>query len=178
MNKVFKRARAAVVTPSTCTRRIFATSVALATFSLVTTRSYGHGVSQGALFLDHPYAVPSLAGVNNGAAYLRGINNKGEQPDRLISASSPVAARVELHQMALEGDVMRMRQVPFVVLPAKAVTPLRHDGTFHLMLVDLKQPLKDGDRFDLTLNFEHAGSQTVKVWVQTPRVIPSDAHRH
>jgi copper(I)-binding protein len=140
---------------------------------------FGHGTSKGDLVLDHPYATPSLAGVKNGSAYLRGINNKGDKPDRLVSASSPVARRVELHRMELEGAVMRMREVPAIDLPAKTVTELRHGGSYHLMLMDLKQPLKDGDRFDMTLNFERAGKQTVKVWVQQPRDLSTGStHQH
>ena len=54
-------------------------------------------------------------------------------------------------------------------LPAKSVTLLRHTGDYQLSLIKLKRPLTDGDQFDLTLNFKHAGSQTVNVWVQTPR---------
>jgi len=137
-----------------------------------------HDVKTGDLVLDHAYAMPSLAGVANGAAYLRGIRNRGDQPDRLIGASSPVAARVELHRMMLDAGVMRMREVPFIELPAQAETALRHGGDYHLMLVDLKRRLQDGDRFDLTLKFERAGTQTVKVWVQTPRESASSGHRH
>lgn len=151
---------------------------ALLALALVAPAAHSHGTRHGDLVLDHPYAVPSLAGVANGAAYLRGIQNKGRQTDRLLSASSPVAARVELHRMALDGGVMRMREVPAIELPANKTTPLRHSGEYHLMLMDLKQPLKDGDRFDLTLNFERAGAQTVKVWVQTPRSAPTGAHSH
>jgi len=150
-------------------RRRLSLGAALVAFSLVGTSAYSHGTSVGSLHLDHPYAVPSLAGVNNGAAYLRGIKNKGQQPDKLLGASSNVAARVELHRMQLDAGVMRMRAVPFIALPAGQTTLLRHGGEHHLMLMDLKRPLKDGDRFDMTLNFERAGSQTVRVWVQTPR---------
>ncbi len=128
-----------------------------------------HGVTAGTLVLDHPYALPSLAGAANGAAYLRGIHNRGATADRLIGADTPVAARVELHRMALDGGVMRMREVPFIALPPDSQVPLRHGGEYHLMLIHLKRPLKDGDRFDMTLKFEHARPQTVKVWVQTPR---------
>ncbi len=128
-----------------------------------------HGTHAGDLLLEHPYAVPSLQGSANGAAYLRGIRNSGSQPDRLIGASTPVAERVELHQMTLDAGVMRMRAIPAIELPAGAEVPLRHGGTYHLMLLNLKRPLVDGDRFDLTLDFERAGRQTVKVWVQTPR---------
>lgn len=150
-------------------RRQLTLATALALLSLADASAYGHGTAVGDLQLDHPYAVPSLAGVNNGAAYLRGIQNKGQQPDKLLSASSDVAARVELHRMGLDAGVMRMREVPFIALPAGQTTLLRHGGEHHLMLMDLKRPLKDGDRFDMTLNFERAGSQTVRVWVQTPR---------
>lgn len=150
----------------------------LVALCVVSGAAHAHGVSQGNLLLDHPYAVPSLAGVSNGAAYLRGIKNRGDLPDRLLSASSPIAARVELHRSVLDGGVMRMRAVPAIDLPPQAVTPLRHSGEYHLMLIDLKQPLKDGDRFDMTLNFERAGTQTVKVWVQTPRDASRNQHSH
>lgn len=145
---------------------------------VVSTVAYCHDVSKGDLLLDHPYAVPSLVGVNNGAAYLRGIKNRGDQADRLLSASSPAAARVELHRMSLDAGVMRMREVPAIDLPPQTLTLLRHSGEYHLMLIDLKQPLKDGDRFDLTLNFERAGTQTVRVWVQTPRDASRSEHKH
>lgn len=137
-----------------------------------------HDERVGELTLDHPYATPSLAGSAHGAAYLKGIRNRGEQADRLVGASTPVATRVELHRRALDAGVMRMREVPYIELPPKADTPLRHGGEYHLMLIDLKQPLKDGERFDLTLHFERAGTRTVKVWVQTPRGETRGAHRH
>jgi copper(I)-binding protein len=74
---------------------------------------------------------------------------------------------------------MRMREVPAIDLPPKTVIELRHGGSYHLMLMDLKQPLKDGDRFDMTLNFERAGKQTVKVWVQQPRDLSTGStHQH
>lgn len=175
MNHVFHRG-----TAHAWAHRIFSGRAVrvLAAAAVVSTAAYGHGVSHGDLVLDHPYAVPSLAGVNNGAAYLRGIKNQGDQPERLLSTSSPVAARVELHRMALDAGVMRMREVAAIELPPHTVTPLRHNGAYHLMLMDLKQPLKDGDRFDLTLNFERSGSQTVKVWVQTPRDTATSEHQH
>jgi copper(I)-binding protein len=137
-----------------------------------------HSVSQGDLQLDHPYAVPSAPGEPHGKAYLRGIKNSGAQADRLLSASTPLAARVELHRLKPDANGLRGRQVEAIVLPPKTVTRLRHTGDYQLTLIDLKQALQDGDRFDLTLNFEHAGSQTVKVWVQTPRDMPGPHHAH
>lgn len=150
----------------------------LAALAIAATTVHGHDSTQGDLVLDHPYAVSSLAGVKQGAAYLRGIQNRGDKPDRLISASSPIAARVQLQRLTLEGGVMRASEVPAIELPPKSVTLLRHTGDYQLTLIDLKQRLKNGDRFDLTLNFERAGSQTVKVWVQTPRAASSGEHHH
>jgi len=129
------------------------------------------------LELDHPYAVPSAPGESHGKAYLRGIANAGTRPERLLGASTPIATKVELHSLKPDANGLRGKQVDAIDLPAKSVTRLRHTGDYQLTLIDLKKPLKDGDRFDLTLNFERAGSQTVKVWVQTPRdAVPAHSH--
>ncbi len=156
-----------------------AKALGLLVVALLSAEAFAHGVSKGDLLIDHPYAVPSLKGVANGSAYFRGIKNKGDKPDRLLTASTPVAERVEVHRMVTEAGVMRMREVAGIDLPPGAITSLRHGGEYHLMLMNLKQPLKDGDRFDLTVNFERAGAQTVKVWVQTPRDASQDnQHKH
>ncbi|WP_348754227.1 copper chaperone PCu(A)C [uncultured Aquincola sp.] len=137
-----------------------------------------HDFKLGALRIDHPYATPTPAGVANGAAYLRGIRNTGGQADRLVGASTPAAARVEIHRSVLDADnVMRMRAVDGIDLPPKSEVQVRHGGEYHLMLIDLKRPLKDGDRFTITLRFEKAGEREVTAWVQTPRGQP-EAHRH
>lgn len=129
-----------------------------------------HDFKLGPLRIDHPYATPTPRGAAHGAAYLRGIRNTGEQPDRLIGASTPVARSVEIHRSVVDAQsVMRMRAVDGIDLPPKAEVRLRHGGEHHLMLIDLKQPLKDGDRFPITLRFQKAGEREVMVWVQTPR---------
>lgn len=145
--------------------------------SCVMSCAFAHGTQSGGLLLDHPYAVPSQAGQTFGKAYLRGIQNTGGQADKLLSASTPVANQVTLHSLKMDGNGLQGTQVAAIDLPAKSVTKLRHTGDYQLTLIDLKAPLKDGDRFDLTLNFQHAGSQTVKVWVQTPREAAA-AHGH
>ena len=70
------------------------------------------------------------------------------------------------------------RELAAIELPAGQTTLLRHRGNYHLALIQLKRPLREGDRFDLTLHFERSGSQTVKVWVQTPRDSASAVHQH
>ena len=140
-----------------------------------------HGVKAGDLIIDHPYATPSRPGLTTGAVYFRAIKNNGTEPDRLLSARTPAAATVELHRMEMDGDVMRMLAVPAVELPAKTEVRLRHGSAngHHLMLLGLKAPLKDGDRFPVTLTFQRAGEREVMVWVQTPRSATGEsAHAH
>ena len=144
-------------------------------------KAYAHDFKQGDLVIDHPYATPSLAGTRNGSVYFKSLRNRGGQADKLIAAKSTLAERVELHQMQMDGHVMRMREVPAIDLPARSEVNLRHGGagTHHLMLLNLKQPLKDGDRFDLELVFEKAGTRKVNVWVQAPRAgSSSSSHQH
>ena len=144
-------------------------------------KAYAHDFKQGDLVIDHPYATPSLAGTRNGSVYFKSLRNRGGQADKLIAAKSSAAERVELHQMQMDGHVMRMREVPAIDLPARSEVNLSHGGagTHHLMLLNLKQPLKDGDRFDLELVFEKAGTRKVNVWVQTPRAgSSSSSHQH
>ena len=129
-----------------------------------------HDFKAGSLVIDHPYATPSLGGVTRGALYFRTLKNTGREADRLIGARTPVASSVEIHSSTMDGDVMRMRQVEALELSAGSEMKLRHSGgSHHLMLVGLKQPLKEGDRFPVTLRFERAGEREVTVWVQQPR---------
>jgi len=88
------------------------------------------------------------------------IHNKSSSPDHLIRATSPLAARVEMHVHLHDGDVMRMRQVKGYDLPAKGSLELK-PGIAHLMFVDIKQPFKEGEKIPVTLRFERAGEVTV-----------------
>jgi copper(I)-binding protein len=136
-----------------------------------------HDFKAGALVIDHPYATPTPAGARTGAVYFRALKNTGREADRLLGASTPAAASVEIHRSTMDGDVMRMRQLDALALPAGAELKLRHGGELHLMLIELKAPLKEGDRFALRLRFERAGEREVTVWVQQPRDGAS-GHRH
>jgi len=86
---------------------------------------------------------------------------------RLVSVSSPAAGVVEIHEMAMEKDVMRMRQVPGLDLAAGRTVELKPGG-YHVMLMDLKQPLKGGDSVPLTLTFEDATKQRFTQEVEAP----------
>jgi copper(I)-binding protein len=86
---------------------------------------------------------------------------------RLVSASSPVAGVVEIHEMAMENDIMKMRQVPGLDLAAGRTTELKPGG-FHVMLMDLKAPVKSGDLVPLTLVFEDATKQRFTQEIKAP----------
>jgi len=139
-----------------------------------------HDFKAGEIVIDHPYATPSIAGTTTGGAYFRSLTNRGKAADRIVGASTPVAERVELHSMVMDGDVMRMRQVPAIDLPPGQEVRMRHGQPgLHLMLINLKKPLADGERFDLTLRFERNGERKVTVWVQQPRDAgTAPAHKH
>ncbi len=90
--------------------------------------------------------------------------NTAAQADRLVRARSPAAARVELHESAMQGGVMRMRQVDGVDLPAGATVSLAPSGT-HLMLVAPTGPLVAGQQVEVTLSFAHAPDLVVHLKV-------------
>lgn len=108
------------------------------------------------------WSRPTVQGQKAGGSFLR---IESPTADRLVGGSSPVAGRVELHTMKMEGDVMRMREVDGIEVPAGQAVALQPGG-LHLMLMDLKSPLKAGDRFPLTLKFEKAGEVPVQVEVR------------
>lgn len=116
------------------------------------------------------------AGANaNGGAFLV-MRNGGAQPDRLVSASAAVARRVELHTMIRDGDVMRMRAVEAIPVPAGQSVELRPGG-LHVMLIGLNEPLAQGSQVPLVLRFERAGEVRVMLSIQAPGA-RMPAHQH
>jgi len=139
-------------------------SLALA---VVAGAAFAHGATVGDIEIGHPYAKPSLPGTTNGAAYFATLENTGNSADRLLRASTPMATRVELHTMAVDAQgVMRMREIDGIALAPHAKIQMRPGSGMHLMLIGLKEPLKDGARFPMTLDFERAGKVEVTVIVE------------
>ncbi len=103
-------------------------------------------------------ATPGGAKVASG--YMT-ITNKGPAADRLLGGRTDIAAKVEVHEMATKDGVMTMREVKDGVPVAPGATVRLAPGGFHLMLVDIKKPLKQGDKVTVTLNFEKAGQREV-----------------
>jgi copper(I)-binding protein len=134
---------------------------------------HAHEYKLGAIAIGHPHARFTVAGQTAGGGFMKLVNNGAA--DRLLSASAPVCDRVEMHTMRMEGDVMRMRQLETIELPASKTVELKPGG-LHLMLVGLKAPLKAGERFPLTLRFEKAGEVTVEVAIEAPK--GAAEHKH
>jgi copper(I)-binding protein len=127
--------------------------------------------------IDHPYAAPTVPGASTGAVYL-GLRNGTKAADRLVSASTPRAKRVELHSMARVNDVMRMREVDAIELKPGARLDMKPGAAFHLMMVELAAPLKPGEKFPLTLEFAASGRIEVSVTVETPKPAAKAQHQH
>ncbi len=118
----------------------------------------------GAISIVDPHAGATAAGQPTGGAFMKLVNRGGG--DRLLSVSAAILRSVELHQMKMDGDVMRMRQVDAIELPAGETVELA-PGAYHVMFVGLKAPLKAGGSFPLTLKFEKAGALTVPVKIDS-----------
>src|ERR1044071_6471967 len=105
--------------------------------------------------IDTPWSRATPPGVKIAAGYMI-IRNKAATPDRLIGASSPLAATVETHVTVKDGEIMRMRPVKGYDIPANGSFELKAGGS-HLMFVDIKRPFKEGERIPATLRFAKAG---------------------
>lgn len=89
------------------------------------------------------------------------------QGAKLVGGSTPVAAALEVHEMKMEGDVMKMRALTTLDLPAGQAVALKPGG-YHIMLIGLKGPLSAGDTVPLTLTFQGADGKTSTVEVKAP----------
>ena len=123
-----------------------------------------HNHEKGEIQIRHPWSRATAPGAKVAAGYME-LRNSGTRPDRLLSAETPVAKRVEMHVTQRDGEVMRMRQVQSFEVPARERYEMRPGGS-HLMLVDIVRALKKGERFPMKLRFERAGEIEVQVEVQ------------
>ena len=105
----------------------------------------------------HPWARATPGGVKVGGAYLE-VKAAAGKGDRLIAVKSPVAGSAEIHSHITEGGISRMRRVDGIAI-AGGKSVVLAPGGYHIMLMDLEQPLKEGDLMKLTLVFEKAGER-------------------
>ena len=144
--------------------------------ALLAVPAFAHDYKLGAIQINHPWSRATAPSAPSGAGYLV-IVNTGPTPDRLVSARSSASAMVQIHEMKMDGNVMRMREVEKgLEIPAGGTVTLAPDG-FHLMMMGLKGPLKEGTRVPVTLVFEKAGSIDVEFQVEPIGASPS-MHSH
>ena len=132
----------------------------------------------GDLVVSEPWSQELPPNAPTVAAYFV-IHNTGESPDRLLSVETPVAEKAELHEHVMQGDLMKMQQVPSVAVPAKGELTFA-PMAYHVMLMNPtdRSLLTDGKRFPLTMHFEKAGDVTVEVAVQKKPPEATQAHAH
>ncbi len=118
--------------------------------------AHAEEVRAGDLVITQAWSRATPGGAKIGGGFLT-IENKGSTPDRLIGGSADVAGKVEVHEMAMNNGVMTMRALDkgLTIEPGKTVKLA--PGGYHLMMFDLKSPLKQGDKLPVTLEFEKAG---------------------
>ena len=130
----------------------------------------------GNISITDPHARPTVPGQPGGAAYLT-LENTGSSADRLVGVASPIAQSTEIHTMRMDGDVMRMREAGELPLAPAAKVEMKPGMGYHIMLNGLKQPLKEGATFPITLTFEKAGKIEVPVVVDGKQAKPA-GHGH
>lgn len=147
---------------------------------LLTSAAIAQEYRAGNLSIQHPWSRETAAGQVAGGGFLT-VTNNNDRDDRLLSGTSPVAGEVQIHTMTIDGGVMRMRQLSDgIAIPAKGSLELK-PGSFHIMFMGLKRPLRRGERFPVTLRFQHAGRVTVQFAVRPvgstgPREAAHGAH--
>jgi copper(I)-binding protein len=126
----------------------------------VTAPAAAEGTTAGAIRIESPWLRATPAGAKVAGGYVK-LYNSGSEVDRLVGGASPVARGFEVHEMRMDGNVMRMRELPdgLEIPPGQSVE--LKPGSYHIMLIDIAQPLQEGDRVKGTLQFAKAGKVDV-----------------
>src|SRR5271169_5710985 len=134
--------------------------------ALINAPARAEEIKAGDLVITQAWSRATPGGAKIGGGYLT-IENKGSAPDRLIGGSADIAGKVEVHEMAMNNGVMTMRPLDkgLTIDPGKTVKLA--PGGYHLMMFDLKSPLKQGDALPVTLKFEKAGEVKVSLAVES-----------
>ena len=115
----------------------------------------------GPIKIEHAYTRATMPGQQVAGGFMK-IENKSGPADQLVSVSSPIAGEVQLHEMAMEGNVMKMRQVQGISVPAGGAVELKPGG-LHIMFINIKAPLTAGETVPVKLKFAKAGEVEVSM---------------
>ena len=145
-------------------KRILAT---LAVLALSACAVLAHDFTLGDLKIHHPASKATLPGQPVGGGFMT-ITNTGADADRLVSIAAPdVSDDVQLHEMTMENDVMKMREVPAIEVPAGKPVDLKPGG-YHIMLMDLQAPVQAGSVIPVTLELRDAQGKALERTLQIP----------
>jgi len=123
---------------------------------VIASSALAHDYKLGPLVIDHPWSRATPKGAAVAGGYMK-ITNTGTTADRLVGGSAEVAKRFELHEMSMEGGVMKMRELSNgLEIPPGATVELR-PGSYHVMMQNLSRQLTKGERVKASLTFEKAG---------------------
>jgi len=135
-----------------------------------------HDYTLGSLKIGHPWARATPPAAPAGGGFLT-ITNTGTTADRLVSASSSAASQVQVHEMKMDGNIMRMRELDNGLEIPPGATVTLAPGGMHLMMIGLKAPLKESTMVPVTLVFEKAGRIDVELTVMAMGASP-ETHKH
>lgn len=140
-------------------------TLVIAAAALPAGHAWAEDYSLGTLRIGNPWTRATPKGASVAGCYMR-ITNSGTAPDRLVGGSSEVAGRFEVHSMVMEQGVAKMRPVEGGLEIKPGETVELKPGSFHVMLMGLKQPLEKGQKVKGTLKFEHAGKVDIEYAVE------------
>lgn len=150
----------------------------IAVFSaLLSTGGQAHQYEIGNITIDHPWTRATPAGAKVAGGYAS-ITNKGNEPDRLIGGSAEGAEKFEVHEMTVENDVMKMRQLAGGLEIKPGETVELKPGSYHVMMIGLAKPYKEGDSVKGALTFEKAGTVEIEFKVEAMGAKESGASDH
>lgn len=136
-----------------------------------------HDFKIGQIEIDHPWTRATPKGATVAGGYLK-ITNKGTQPDTLTGGSADGAGRFEIHEMKMEGGIMKMRPVAGGITIKPGETVELKPGGYHLMLMGLKDQLQQGKNVKGTLTFEKAGKVDIEYTVEAAGSTPKGHSGH
>jgi copper(I)-binding protein len=151
------------------------TTLAFALLLALAATASAHDYTLGPLKIDHPWSRATPKGASVAGGYMK-ITNAGTTPDRLTGGVTVAAKRFEVHEMSMDGGVMKMRELKDgVEIPPGATVELK-PGSYHVMMMSLSKPFTKGERVKASLTFEKAGKVDIEFAVEAVGGAPEHKH--
>ena len=155
----------------------FLSLVSVVFLALAASSASARDYKLGSLVIDHPWSRATPKGAAVAGGYMK-ITNTGTTPDRLTGGATEAAKKFEIHEMKMEGAVMKMRELPNgVEIPPGATVELK-PGSYHIMMTTLARPFVKGDRVKASLTFEKAGKVDIEFAVDAAGGSGAQEHKH